>query len=58
MLDLKYIRTHLDEVRQALARRRAKVDLDAFMALDERRRALIPEALRPYMGGLEIIKPE
>ncbi|WP_028587939.1 serine--tRNA ligase [Desulfocurvus vexinensis] len=43
MLDLKFIRANMDTVRAALARRRAKVDLDAFTALDEARRALIQE---------------
>jgi len=44
MLDLKFIRSNPDVVGQALARRRAKVDLGAFNAMDEARRALIQEA--------------
>ncbi|BBD09286.1 serine--tRNA ligase [Desulfovibrio ferrophilus] len=44
MLDLKFIRKNLDVVRESVARRRAKVDVDAFTGLDERRRALIAEA--------------
>ncbi|MBU1002517.1 MAG: serine--tRNA ligase [Proteobacteria bacterium] len=43
MLDLKFIRKNLDVVREALTRRRAKVDVDAFSVLDERRRELITE---------------
>jgi seryl-tRNA synthetase len=43
LLDLKFIRDNLDRVRQAMADRRAKVDLDAFEALDRQRRALLPE---------------
>jgi len=43
MLDLKFIRANMDAVREALARRRARVDLDAFLTLDETRRALIQE---------------
>jgi seryl-tRNA synthetase len=43
LLDLKFIRDNLDRVRQAMADRRAKVDLEAFEALDRERRALLPE---------------
>ncbi len=43
MLDLKFIRSNPDTVREALARRRSAVDLDAFFAMDETRRALIQE---------------
>lgn len=43
MLDLKFVRKNPEAVREACARRRAKVDMDAFLALDERRRELIGE---------------
>jgi seryl-tRNA synthetase len=43
MLDLKFIRKNPEAVREAVARRRAKVDMDAFAAMDERRRELIGE---------------
>ncbi len=43
MLDLKFVRDNLPLVKQAVANRRATVDLAAFERLDERRRALLPE---------------
>jgi len=43
MLDLKLLRTDTDAVRAALARRGDADGLDAVLALDERRRALIPQ---------------
>lgn len=43
MLDLKLLRTDTDAVRAALARRGDDGGLDAVLALDERRRALIPQ---------------
>ncbi len=45
MLDLKLLRTETDAVRAALARRgpAAAEGVDAVLALDERRRALIPQ---------------
>ncbi len=43
MLELKFLRDNLPLVRQALANRRAQVDLGAFEKIDERRRALLPE---------------
>lgn len=48
MLDPKWIREHPDEVRRNIERRRATVDLDAYLALDRRRAELLQrvEALR------------
>ncbi|MFK4766265.1 serine--tRNA ligase [Desulfobaculum sp. SPO524] len=46
MLDIKFIRKNLDVVKDALDKRRAKVDVDAFLALDERRRELLAEVER------------
>jgi seryl-tRNA synthetase len=44
MLDIKFIREHEDEVRQALTRRRASAEvLDALVAMDRQRRALVTE---------------
>ena len=43
MLDLKLIRSDPEGVRAALARRRADSAIDELLALDERRRALLPE---------------
>ena len=43
MLDLLFIRDRLDAVRENCARRRVEVDLDALVALDDRRRELIAE---------------
>ena len=43
MLDLNYVREHLDEVTDALSKRGAVAYLDSFGALDARRRALLVE---------------
>ncbi len=44
MLDLRFIRTHPEVVRQAIAKRRQEVAaLDELLAADERRRALLVE---------------
>jgi len=48
MLDPKWIREHPEEVRQNLARRRVRLDLDAYLDLDRRRAEMLQrvEALR------------
>jgi len=43
MLDLKLMQKNPDLVRESLNKRGAKVDVDEFIALDERRKALIAE---------------
>ncbi|HOB20271.1 MAG TPA: serine--tRNA ligase [Candidatus Atribacteria bacterium] len=43
MLDAKYIRSNPDEVRAALAKRKKEVNLDKFLALDEKRRSILSE---------------
>jgi seryl-tRNA synthetase len=43
MLDLKLIRSDPERVKRALARRGAAEDVDALLALDVRRRELLPE---------------
>ncbi len=43
MLDVKRLRTDLDEVKAALAKRCKEYDLDKFSVIDEKRRALIQE---------------
>ena len=43
MLDLKLIRSDPERVKQALARRGAAEDVDRLLALDARRRELLPE---------------
>jgi seryl-tRNA synthetase len=43
MLDLKLIRSEPERVKAALARRGAAEDVDALLALDARRRELLPE---------------
>jgi len=43
MLDLKLIRSEPERVKEALARRGADRDVDALLALDARRRELLPE---------------
>ncbi|CAH2029976.1 serine--tRNA ligase [Trichlorobacter ammonificans] len=44
MLDMKFIRDHLDEVEQRLATRGGELSLAGFKALDGRRRALLTES--------------
>ncbi len=44
MLDLKLIRGETERVKKALSRRKENVDIDAVLALDDRRRALLFEA--------------
>ncbi len=44
MLDIKRLRTETEEIKKALARRKEEVDIDAVLALDEKRRALLFEA--------------
>ncbi|MDP7545401.1 MAG: serine--tRNA ligase, partial [Anaerolineales bacterium] len=41
MLDINFIRRHPEEVRAALALRRADVNLDSVLALDRERRELL-----------------
>ena len=43
MLDMKFVRGNVEAVREAMARRHADVGLEAFLALDERRRAILTE---------------
>ncbi len=44
MLDLKLIRGETEKVKAALGRRKENVDIDAVIALDDKRRALLVEA--------------
>ena len=44
MLDLKLIRGETEKVKAALARRKEVVDIDAVIAVDDKRRALLVEA--------------
>ncbi len=44
MLDLKLIRTETEKVKAALGRRKENVDIDAILAVDDKRRALLVEA--------------
>jgi len=44
MLDLKLIRTETEKVKEKLSRRKENVDIDAIIAIDDRRRALLLEA--------------
>src|SRR5512145_2415131 len=43
MLSLKFLRSETERVRKALADRRSDYDLDGFLALDDRRRAILGE---------------
>ncbi|MBI4551856.1 MAG: serine--tRNA ligase [Candidatus Latescibacteria bacterium] len=44
MLDQRFVRAHLDLVRQAIANKNERVDLDAYLAYGERRRTLLKQA--------------
>jgi len=44
MLDIKLIRGETEKVKEKLARRKENVDIDAVIAIDDRRRALLVEA--------------
>jgi seryl-tRNA synthetase len=44
MLDQRFVRENLEVVRQAIADKNEKMDLDDFIALDERRRALLRDS--------------
>ena len=44
MLDIKFVRSNADDVRNALRKRRSKLDLDEFLAIDQKRRDLLLEA--------------
>lgn len=44
MLDIKVIRTETERVKKAMERRKENVDIDAVIALDEKRRGLLFEA--------------
>jgi seryl-tRNA synthetase len=46
MLDLKRIRTETDRVREAIALKKTKADLDRVLVMDEERRELLVEAER------------
>ncbi len=41
MLDTKYLREHVEDVKENIRRRRLKVDVDAFLELDDRRLKLL-----------------
>ena len=43
MLDIKKIRTQLDEVKEGLKNRNSKIDLEPFLELDAKRRELLAE---------------
>ena len=44
MLDIRFVRENADAVKAAMANRKAEVDIDAVIALDDRRRAIVAEA--------------
>lgn len=44
MLDQRFVRANLDLVRQAIANKNERVDLDAYLAHDEHRRLLLKQA--------------
>lgn len=43
MLDIKYVRSNPDEVREALRKRNSSISLDEFLELEEKRRVIIAE---------------
>lgn len=55
MLDIKFIREHIGEVREGLRRKQSDVDLDLLLALDEKRRVLIQtsEALKAEQNRVD-----
>ena len=55
MLDLKLLRSETEKVKAALARRKENVDIDAVLAVDDKRRALLVEveALKAKIVQLE-----
>ena len=58
MLDLKLVREHTEQVRAAIRRRGAELDLREFLALDEKRRSTQQELEGPppqAQRGLEEI---
>ncbi|MDO4563467.1 MAG: serine--tRNA ligase [Clostridia bacterium] len=56
MLDIKVIRTETDRVKKALARRKEKIDIDAVIALDEKRRQLLYDAEKLKAKQNEVTK--
>ena len=44
MLDIKIIRSNPEKVKKALEKRKAKVNLDEILKLDQKRRVLLLEA--------------
>jgi seryl-tRNA synthetase len=43
VLDLKFVRENFEKVKDSVAQRRAKVNLEAFQELDSKRRDILPE---------------
>jgi len=43
MLDIKFIRSNPDQIREGLRKRRSKLDLEQFLAIDQKRRDLLLE---------------
>ena len=43
MLDIKFVRSNTHDVRDALRKRRSTLDLDQFLAIDQKRRDLLLE---------------
>jgi seryl-tRNA synthetase len=60
MLDIKYIREHLSEVKSNCQHRLAHVDLDQLLALDDERRKLIAQVdeLRSTRNQISKTKPD
>lgn len=44
MLDIKFVRSNTDDVKNGLRKRRSKLDLEQFLAIDQKRRDLLLEA--------------
>ncbi len=59
MLDIKYIRQHVDEIKENCKRRGVAIDLDALLTLDEKRRELMArvEDLRATRNQKSKTKP-
>ena len=56
MLDIRFIRENAEAVKTAMANRNADVDVDAVLALDHRRRAIVSEVEELKAGRNQISK--
>ena len=55
MLDMNFVRENPDAVKEALAKRHSKIDLDAFLELDKQRRRIYPKVRRHKYAELPCV---